>query len=235
MNSKPLNLGLTKAFDCNYIPGNKEQLLVIQEEQLNGHLFEQLLGMGFRRNGNAIYKPYCPNCNQCQSIRLPIAKFKPSKRQKRTLKANTDIQWRLSHKVSEDHFILYQKYIDERHSDGPMFPASESQYKEFLHCDWLEPTFIELFIEDKLVGVAVTDLMPNSLSAIYSYFDPELSQRSLGSLMILLQCELAKVLGKQYLYLGYQIDSNRKMNYKRLYRPYQILTSQGWQEHQHHS
>ncbi|NKF51518.1 arginyltransferase [Shewanella sp. WXL01] len=225
-------VGLTNTFDCNYIPGNQERLLVIQEQQLNDHLFEQLLGMGFRRNGNSIYKPHCPACQQCQSIRVPIAEFSPSKRQKRTLKQNVDIQWQLSHQHAEGHFELYERYINARHSDGPMFPPSREQFNEFLICDWLEPTFIELFHQDKLIGVAVTDLMPNSLSAIYSYFDPDYSKRSLGSLMILLQCELAKVLGKRYLYLGYQIDENAKMNYKRLYRPYQILTAQGWQQQQ---
>ncbi|MBR9727831.1 arginyltransferase [Shewanella intestini] len=232
MSSNTLNVAVTKTFECSYIPGNQERLLVIQENQLNDHLFEQLLAMGFRRNGNAIYKPHCGACQQCVSIRVPALDFIPSKRQKRTLKANQHIHWQVSHQASEHHFPLYCRYINQRHNDGPMFPPTSQQYNEFLDCDWLEPTFIELFDGEKLIGVAVTDMLPNSLSAIYSYFDPDYEKNSLGSLMILLQCELAKEMGKQFVYLGYQIDDNIKMRYKRQYRPYQLLTASGWQIHQ---
>ena len=139
------------------------------------------------------------------------------------------MHWKISHTSRPEHYDLYQRYINERHSDGPMYPASQAQYDDFLLSDWLPPMFIELFDKDQLIGVAVTDEMAQSFSAIYSYFDPDYAERSLGSLMILIQCQLAKSLGKRYLYLGYQIDQNRKMSYKRQYRPYQILTALGWQ------
>ncbi len=229
MNSKSVSVGISQPFDCNYIEGNKEQLLVIQEPHIDGALFEQLLAMGFRRNGNAIYKPRCPSCQACQSIRLNVHDFVLSKRQKRTLKNNQDLHWKVNYQTRPEHFELYQRYINERHNDGPMYPASQSQYDDFLLSDWLPPMFIEVFDKDQLIGVAVTDNMVHSFSAIYSYFDPDYADRSLGSLMILIQCQLAKSMGKRFLYLGYQIDQNRKMRYKRQYRPYQILTPQGWQ------
>ncbi|UAL41978.1 arginyltransferase [Shewanella inventionis] len=228
MNSKSVSVGISHPFDCNYIEGNKEQLLVIQEQHLDAHLFEQLLAMGFRRNGNSIYKPRCPSCQACQSIRLNVHDFALSKRQKRTLKNNQDLHWKVNYHTRPEHFELYQRYINERHNDSPMYPASQNQYDDFLLSDWLPPMFIEVFDKDKLIAVAVTDNMPHSFSAIYSYFDPDYSNRSLGSLMILIQCQLAKSMGKRFLYLGYQIDQNRKMRYKRQYRPYQILTPQGW-------
>ncbi|QIR14763.1 arginyltransferase [Shewanella aestuarii] len=235
MNSKSVSVGLSKAFDCNYIKGNQEQLLVIQESELDGHLFEQLLAMGFRRNGNAIYKPRCPSCQACQSIRVPVASFTLSKRQKRTLKANQDLHWKVVDKTTEAHYQLYERYITARHSDGPMYPPSQAQFDDFLLCDWLSVMFIELYDDDKLIGVAVTDNLTYSLSAIYSYFDPEYQKRSLGSLMILIQCQLARTLAKHFVYLGYQIDVNRKMSYKRQYRPYQILTANGWQNGDAHT
>jgi len=228
LNSKSVNVGISQPFDCNYIEGNKEQLLVIQEPQIDAALFEQLLAMGFRRNGNSIYKPSCPNCQACQSIRLNVNDFTLSKRQKRTLKNNQDLHWKVMNDSRPEHYALYQRYINERHNDGPMFPASQSQYNDFLLSEWLPPMFIEVFEQQKLIAVAVTDNMTHSFSAIYSYFDPDYTERSLGSLMILIQCQLAKSLGKRFLYLGYQIDQNRKMRYKRQYRPYQILTAQGW-------
>ncbi|WP_434938017.1 arginyltransferase [Shewanella sp. HL-SH8] len=229
MNSKSVTVGISKPFDCSYIVGNQEQLLVIQESHLDGQLFEQLLAMGFRRNGNAIYKPRCPACQACQSIRVPVQTFMLSKRQKRTLKKNQHLHWKVVESSTAAHYALYDRYISARHHGGPMYPPSQSQFDDFLLCDWLPSTFIELYHQDKLIGVAVTDNLAHSLSAIYSYFDPDYEKNSLGSLMILIQCQLAKSLGKHFIYLGYQIDENRKMSYKRQYRPYQILTADGWQ------
>lgn len=230
MNSKYVTVGISQPFDCNYISGQKEQLLVIKEAQLDAGLFEQLLAMGFRRNGDAIYKPRCPSCQACQSIRVPAAKFTPSKRQKRTLKINAHLHWSMDNQPHPEQYSLYEKYINERHSDGPMFPPSQKQFDDFLNCTWLAPHYIHVFDGDTLVGVAVTDVMPHSLSAIYSYFHPDYAHHSLGAFLILLQCQQAKMWHKEFVYLGYQIDENTKMKYKRLYRPYQILTPTGWQE-----
>ncbi len=205
-----------------------EQLLVLQEESVDIALFEQLLALGFRRSGGTIYKPQCPQCNACQPIRLPVKLFIPSRRQKRTLKNNKDLIWKIVDKQAQYHYELYEHYINQRHHDGPMYPASEEQYQHFICSGWLDPIFIELWNDDKLIAVAVTDILPNSLSAIYSFFAPEEHKRSLGSLLILIQCRLAKMMQKDFVYLGYQIEDSRKMNYKTDYTPYQILTTKGW-------
>ncbi|MCE9684760.1 arginyltransferase [Shewanella sp. AS16] len=234
MNSStgPITVGISQAFPCSYLQGQQEQLLVIQEDILDLQLFERLLSLGFRRSGNAIYKPRCPHCNACLPIRIPVKRFMPSKRQKRTLAHNRDLSWRVTSSVGDEHYALYKRYINLRHSDGPMYPPTREQYEHFLHCHWLPPQFIEVYRGKKLLAVAVTDVLPNSLSAIYSYFEPQEARRSLGALLILLQCRLASLMGKEFLYLGYQIDENRKMSYKRLYHPYQILTEQGWQDYE---
>ncbi|MBW8185961.1 arginyltransferase [Shewanella sp. NR704-98] len=228
--SHPIAVGVTQAFTCSYLEDELEQLLVLQEETINLELFEQLLALGFRRSGGTIYKPQCPSCNACMPIRIPAKEFMPSKRQKRTLKNNKDIVWKVIDKQQEYHYALYERYINERHQDGPMYPASREQYEHFINSGWLEPSFIELWHKQRLIGVAVTDVMPNSLSAIYSFFCPDEHKRSLGSLLILIQCRLAKLMNKDFVYLGYQIDESRKMNYKRSYLPYQILTQSGWQQ-----
>ncbi len=228
--SQPISVGITKSFPCSYIETELEQLLVLQEGDIDLVLFEQLLALGFRRSGGTIYKPQCPHCNACLPIRIPSFLFKPSRRQKRTLKNNQDIIWKIVEKQAEYHYELYETYINIRHKDGPMYPASREQYQHFIGSGWLDPIFIELWNKDTLIGVAVTDILPNSLSAIYSFFAPDEHKRSLGSLLILLQCRLAKLMRKEYIYLGFQIDASRKMNYKRDYTPYQILTSSGWQQ-----
>ncbi|WP_299794282.1 arginyltransferase [uncultured Shewanella sp.] len=228
--SQPISVGVTKIFPCSYIETQQEQLLVLQEGDIGLELFEQLLALGFRRSGGTIYKPQCPNCQACLPIRLPARLFTPSRRQKRTLRNNRDLVWKIVDKQTEEHYTLYERYINVRHKDGPMYPASKEQYYHFIASGWLKPIFIELWNKESLIGVAVTDILPNSLSAIYSFFCPDEQKRSLGSLLILIQCRLAKLMDKEFVYLGYQIDESRKMNYKRDYTPYQILTASGWQQ-----
>ncbi|WOT06525.1 arginyltransferase [Shewanella youngdeokensis] len=230
MNSKnrSISVGITDVFPCSYIDARQEQLLVLQEEVIDAELFEQLLALGFRRSSSMIYKPQCPQCNACLPIRLEIDEFILSKRQKRTLKNNQDLSWKIVEHKTDEQYALYERYINTRHQDGSMYPATPEQYDSFATASWTQPLFIEVSLGEKLIGVAVTDVLPNGLSAIYSYFDPDQHKRSLGSLLILLQTKIAKMMQKQYLYLGYQIDESRKMNYKRDYRPHQILTASGW-------
>ncbi len=220
--------GLTKPFPCSYLENQQEQLLTLTEYNLDSLMYERLLNLGFRRNGNAIYKPHCQFCSECRPIRLSVSQFTYSKRQKRTFKNNASLTWKHSKEIKEEYFYLYEIYINKRHHDGPMFPATREQYQQFLFCDWQQPQFIELYDGELLIGVAVTDVLNNSISAVYSFFSSSYVKNSLGSYLILLQIELAKQLNKDYLYLGFQIDGNRKMNYKTNYRPYEILTEQGW-------
>ncbi|MCL2918688.1 arginyltransferase [Shewanella litorisediminis] len=229
--STHVSVGISQLFPCSYLEEQQEQLLIIQEPFLDPLLFERLLQLGFRRSGEAIYKPRCPACSACIALRVPARTFQASKRQKRTLAKNKDLTVHWVSQSSDEHYTLYEKYINLRHFDGPMFPASREQYEHFVLCDWAPPGFVELRLEGRLLAVAVTDVLPTSLSAIYSFFDPDFDARSLGSQLILTQMTLAAEMDKAFVYLGYQIDANRKMCYKRLYRPYQILTQKGWEFH----
>jgi arginine-tRNA-protein transferase len=110
-----------------------------------------------------------------------------------------------------------------------MFPPNRLQYESFLFCNWLPVTFIELWDQDELIAVAVTDTMPNSLSAIYTFYHPDYDKFSLGVVMILLQIELALDSGLDYVYLGYQIDECRKMSYKSQFKPAERYISDVWQ------
>lgn len=232
LNSKSdtIQVGMTNTFTCSYLPEQQEQLIVLQENTINVELFEQLLSLGFRRSGDTLYKPHCPNCQACQPIRIPVHQFSPSRRQKRTLKNNRDLSWSIANATSDEHYQLYQQYIEQRHHDGPMYPPSREQYDNFIQCAWHQPQLIEIRNNNELIGVAITDVLPHSLSAIYSFFSPTQEKRSMGALMILIQCRIAKLMGKDFLYLGYQIDASRKMNYKKAYQPYEILTANGWQQ-----
>ncbi|MBH0028497.1 arginyltransferase [Pseudoalteromonas sp. SWN29] len=226
----PARVGLTQEFDCSYLPSRREQLLVILDPSCySTDKFESLLGLGFRRSGNQIYRPHCPICSACSSVRVLAQEFMPSKSQKRKLnKAKTQFEIKYSTQERPEYYPLYSKYISMRHQDGSMYPPEKEQFQSFLLCSWLKITFIELWHEDTLVAVAVTDCMNSAISAIYTFFDPDFEHYSLGSVMILEQLKFAKEQNKQYVYLGYQIDECDKMKYKTQFLPAQKQLNDEW-------
>lgn len=225
-----MKFGLTQQFECSYIDGQQEQLLVfVDEHQTSLHHYELLISSGFRRSGEQIYRPHCPACQACQSIRIPVQLFTPSKSQARVLKRNQDLRVLVNDKEQAEYYPLYEDYINNRHRDGSMYPASHQQYMSFILCDWANPIFLEIYQGESLVGVAVTDELNQGLSALYTFFKPELANRSLGTYAILKQIEVAVSRQKQYLYLGYQVDSCQKMNYKRNFLPHERFFNNKWQ------
>ena len=226
----PARVGLTQEFDCSYLPNRQEQLLVILDPSCySTDKFESLLGLGFRRSGNQIYRPHCPICSACSSVRVLAQDFMPSKSQKRKLnKAKTRFEVKYSTQERPEYYPLYSKYITMRHQDGSMYPPEKEQFQSFLLCSWLKITFIELWHQDTLVAVAVTDCMNSAISAIYTFFDPDFEHYSLGSVMILEQLKFAKEQNKQYVYLGYQIDECDKMKYKTQFLPAQKQLNDEW-------
>ena len=208
-------------------------MVVLDTHLLSGDGYEALLSAGFRRSGSDIYRPYCQACQACCSLRLSVSEFTPTRSQKRIQLKNQDLQIILSTQDQPEYYDLFARYIHERHADGSMYPPSRNQYDNFLLCSWLNPYFIELRHNNQLLAVAITDPLPGSLSAMYTFYDAHHEHRSLGSLAIMTQIELARKMGKKWLYLGYQVDGCKKMNYKKNFHPYQLLIDHQWKnEHE---
>lgn len=225
-----MKFGITTAFTCSYLPEQKERLLIFMSDTQPTMLeYNYLISAGFRRSGTQVYRPHCGSCNACESIRLPVNTFAPSKSQKRIIKRNQDLTIRISHNDKPEYYPLYESYINQRHTDGSMYPATLEQYQGFVLSPWNNALFIELHTNDELIGVAVTDKLVSSLSALYTFFKPEEHQRSLGNFAILQQIELAKSLNKPFLYLGYQIDTCQKMSYKQNFLPHERFFDDKWQ------
>lgn len=224
-----MKFGVTHAFDCSYLPDREEQLLVCMEpsESLKVN-YSSLIQAGFRRSGDQLYRPHCKQCKACESLRVLVEQFTLSKSQKRILNKNKLIKIRIVQEQRDDHYALYERYINQAHSDGSMYPPSYEQYRNFIHCHWQSPLFIEGRIDGELVGVAVTDQVASGLSALYTFFDPELTKQSLGTYFILQQIQICQNLGLPYLYLGYQIDECAKMKYKKNFYPHQRLRNNEW-------
>lgn len=229
-----MKFGVTDVFTCSYLPDKEERLLVFvsQHNENTAEDYELMLENGFRRSGEQIYRPHCPACNACQSLRIPVKHFQLSQSQKRVLKKNADVRCLLSREDKPEYYELYEEYINSRHTDGSMYPPSEEQYRHFINGGWSSPLFLEFKLDDQLIAVAVTDELNHSLSALYTFFDPTFEQRSLGTLAILAQIEKTKELNKRFLYLGYQIDSCSKMNYKAKFFPNERFIQQSWKRFQ---
>lgn len=192
----------------------------------------QLTDLGFRRSGEHIYRPWCEGCSECKSVRVPLNYFKVSKSQKRVLKRNQDLEVSFEMPSSSDEvYHLYADYINQRHSDGDMYPPSLEQFESFL-CQGPAASntrFICFRLEQKLLAVAVVDMLPKGLSAIYTFFDPAYDVRSLGRLAVLWQIRWAQSQAMDFVYLGYWIKACQKMAYKAEYRPLQVFEDLVWQ------
>lgn len=217
---------------CSYLVEQEASTLFLDPQQkANAEIYDALTQVGFRRSGQHLYRPHCDTCNACKSVRVRVADFKPSKQQLRVIKRNQDLSWEiLPTHFKAEHYQLYENYINQRHADGDMYPANEEQFSSFLLVDQSWASLVEFRdSKGKLVAVAASDKLKDGLSAIYTFFDPEENNRSLGVFAVLWQLEQAAKLQLPYLYLGYWIKSCRKMNYKQNYQPLEILEQQQWQ------
>ncbi len=192
--------------------------------------YNTLIAHGFRRSGGYVYRPHCQNCQECISVRIPAKNYQFSKNEKRILKRNKAISIHcVKDKFKAEHFDLYCRYLESRHEDSSMSNPTKSDYHRFLICDWSETQFIEYRLDKVLIGVAVTDIVEDGLSAVYTFFDPEHAEKSIGHYSVLQQIQQAKSRDLNYLYLGYWINSCQKMAYKKRYKPLEAFIDEHWQ------
>ena len=220
----------TQPHTCSYLPGEQATTLFLDPSQpMDVQVYAELSEMGFRRSGDHLYRPHCQRCTACIPARIPAEGIHLNRQQRRILKRNSDlIVTSVRPSFSEEYYALYANYIEQRHADGDMYPPSRDQFQTFLVRDLPFCRFYEFRLEGRLLALAVTDVLPNGLSAVYTFYDPHEEQRSLGRFAILWQVGEAARLGLNAIYLGYWIKNCRKMNYKTEYRPIELLVNQRW-------
>lgn len=234
---------LTAETPCPYLDGKMERkvfthLLDADADAINS----MLTTAGFRRSQTIAYKPACDGCSACVSVRIPVDAFELTTSYRRILRKNRDLM-RIPREpmATEPQFELLHKYLNQRHANGGMsdmddedFAAmvEETTVSTLLFEYWTKPDpdddAAEPLGRDRLVATALTDVIDDGLSMVYSFFDPQEHARSLGSYMILDHVAKARELGLPYVYLGYWIEGCRKMSYKARYRPLEALTMEGW-------
>ena len=227
---------------CPYLHGRAERKLFTalhpgNAQELNNALSRQ----GFRRSQNVLYRPSCESCVACMSARIRVADFAPSRTQRKVSRHNEDLQ-RLATTAwaTEEQFELFRSYLDRRHADGGMADMDIFEFAAMIEETAVRTRVIEYRYRGEdgdtadgagnLAAVCLTDVLDDGLSLVYSFFDPRLSARSLGTHIILDHIALARASGLPYVYLGYWVPGSRKMDYKARFAALEIYKGGVWQD-----
>lgn len=226
-----LKFFVTQPHACSYLPERAATTLFLDPQVVPDRRLHSLMSrQGFRRSGNYLYRPHCGDCHACLPSRIAVGSFRQSRRFRRVEKLNHDIKVSVEAAANRDDFYqLYARYINARHQDGDMYPASREQFSQFLLNAWADTRFVCFWQDQRLLAVAVTDQLDDGLSAVYSFFEPDAAHLSLGTLAILWQIAACRRMRLPYLYLGYLVRHCRKMAYKEDFSPLEVLTDAGWQ------
>lgn len=227
---RDLKVYTTYPHSCSYLQDQEATTLFVDPRQeVDQTLYSNLSVLGFRRSGNHLYRPHCGGCDACIPARIPVRDFSPNRTQRRALRRNDDLEVELTGDIRDQSaFDLYRRYIEARHADGDMYPPDREQYQSFLDNAWECTRYYRFYDNGRLIAIAVVDELLDGLSAIYTFFDPDLDARSLGRYAILWQVQRAREQELEYLYLGYWIRGCRKMAYKSEYRPLEIYVNGRW-------
>ena len=212
---------------CSYLPGRTSQMEYRFGHGVAATEFEHLLARGWRRFGSTIFRPKCPGCQECRSLRIAVDQFCPSKSQRKALRRNADVSILTQPaSVTGDHIALFNAYhADMHHRRGWRREAitEDEYYLTFVSgdCDFAHEMLF--FSEGKLLGVALVDLMPASSSSVYFFHDPSWRPASPGTYSLLMEIEAARQSGRAHHYLGYWVAGNQSMQYKANFRPHELL------------
>jgi len=221
----------TPPLPCPYLPGRVERRAV--PELAGSHarpLLDRLSRAGFRRSHRIAYVPACPNCTECRAARIVADGFTLSRSQRRVWKLNADIVAQEPPlAATEEQYGLFSAYVTSRHGDSDMARMDFLDYRSLVEDSPVDTVLVEFRdAARRLVASCLMDRLDDGLSAVYSFFDPELRRRSLGIYIVLWLAEQAKTRGLPHAYLGYWIAGCTKMSYKAAFCPLEVYSPQGW-------
>jgi arginyl-tRNA--protein-N-Asp/Glu arginylyltransferase len=236
---------LTSPSPCPYLPGQAERKVFthLVGDRATG-LLDLLSQGGFRRSQNIAYRPACERCRACVSVRILVDEFRPGRSMRRVLARNADLVGRMSEpSPSSEQYSLFRRYLDDRHTHGGMSEMSVLDYAMMVEDSQVDTRLIQYrrrgpdsafsaASDGDLIAVALSDVMGDGVSMVYSFFEPSESARSLGTYMILDHIERTRRMGLPYLYLGYWVNGSRKMDYKIRFQPQEHLMAKGWERYE---
>ncbi|WP_439627156.1 arginyltransferase [Gemmata sp.] len=220
---------------CSYLPDEQAQITYEFVAELSAAEYLDRLNKGWRRFGHSLFRPVCEACSECKSVRVPVATFKPDRSQRRALAANDGAVELLirTPAVTQEKLDLYDRFHRFQHADKGWprhAPETAAAYAESFVENPIPTEEWCYRLDGKLVGVGYVDLIPDGLSAIYFFHDPDQRDRSLGTFNVLSVIREAARRGLPHVYLGYYVAGCRSLEYKGRFRPSEVLTPDGrWQ------
>ena len=190
---------------------------------------------GFRRSQTIAYRPACDGCRACVSVRVLVDDFAVSRNMRKVLARNADLNGQMVQpKPTSEQYSLFRGYLDSRHSDGGMADMTVLDYAMMVEDSHIDTRLVEYRYtggerHGELAAVALTDILGDGLSMVYSFYEPEEEGRSIGTYLILDHIERARTLGLPYVYLGYWVEGSPKMTYKARFTPQERLGQMGWE------
>jgi leucyl-tRNA---protein transferase len=227
----PLTTYLTPAHDCTYRPGETAQLRYVIVPTIDLSEYHDALNAGWRRFGHSLFRPECPQCQACQSLRIRVNEFLPNRSQRRALKDNADVQLHIAEPaVSDEKLDLYDRFHEAQHARVGWPERGAKDPDDYADGFVINPVATQEWqyrVGNRLVGVGYVDQLPDGLSAIYFFHEPEERQRSLGTMNVMRVIDRARSLALPYVYLGFYVAGCRSLEYKSHFGPHDLLGVDG--------
>ena len=215
---------------CSYLPDQQSTTEFEMDPTLAASDYEQRMNEGWRKFGLLLFRPVCATCTACRSLRVLVDRFQPDRSQTRAWRRNLDLRVELAPpSVDDQRLELYWRYhqaqADRKGWESEWVDAEEYAFR-FVQ-NTVPRVEVSIWQGEALCAVALTEVTPNCVSAIYHYYDPDLRSRSLGTYIVLRIIELAKNLGKPYVHLGYYVAGCGSLAYKARFRPCEARHADG--------
>lgn len=221
---------VSEIYPCAYIKNKKSQFKYLCIIDCSPYYYNGLLARGYRRFGQLYFCPICPNCVKCITIRYIVSEFNFSKNMKNIMRKNIDTFFNIRRPLTNDsRVMLYTKYHQQMTEKKKWDPSNIDTVKyanSFVDGSNLFGYEMCFYKNNKLIGVSYFDIVEDSISANYFFYDHDYEKLSLGTLNILILMNLAKKLKLKYFYPGYWIDGHNSMGYKSRFKPFEMLLNQ---------
>jgi arginine-tRNA-protein transferase len=219
---------------CPYLEGQVAHLPLRLPEgpRIPSEVFDQMLEEGDRRTGPFFYRTACRTCSACEPIRIPVARFEPTKSQRRVRrKAEGQVEARLARPTfSERHLEIYNRHKRERGLSRSGEDIDRNAYRLHLLESPLDTREIRYLVGGQLVAFSILDFGATTCSSVYHCFDPDFSHLSLGVYSVLEEIAYCASRSIEWYYLGLYVADCKALRYKASYFPHQRKVNGVWIE-----
>jgi leucyl-tRNA---protein transferase len=201
------------------------------DNHVPAYLMDQLWTEGWRHFGTYFFR-YSQvekeqGLFQVQPLRVRLEQSTLNRSQQRTIKGNQDVKLSIKpayidtevEALFEQHKTRFKENVPESLTTF----LSEQPASKPCPC-----VSLCLHLDDQLVGISYLDVGKTSTSSVYQCFEPSLSKRALGILMMLLAVRVSSEWGKTFYYPGYAFREPSFYDYKKTLRGLEVFDWKAW-------